>query len=162
MAHNINKKTYSLIIRAKKSFSVFISNFPFSETLLFRVRDKIRLVITSQVYTGLFSMVNARKIRIIFSQMKLISNLLITINAKKVRLSIIMRQIGKIVSPIYIRVEQVFNISSRQKAITLIDNIFSISTDPILASFFILSTYDGESLSTMDSETLSDLDYSTT
>lgn len=157
----INKKAYDLVLRASKSFELFIANFPFNQTILFRVRDKIILTFVAQLQSVLSITMNVKKIRLVISQVKLTTKITQTINVKRIRATYVFRQRMKAVSTILLRVEQTFVSKAIQKAVTtIVQGRFSLTIEPILATFFPLSEYDPDALSTMDTQTLQDLDYS--
>ena len=84
--------------------------------------------------------ISARRVKIL-ANMKQRMNFIHTISARKISLSGVLRQIQKLGS-VPIKLYKII-----------------ITADMLAAQYFLLSTYDPQTLSAMDTETLADLDY---
>lgn len=163
MSLPVNKKTFNVINRISKSFSMIISHFAFATTLLFRVRFTIRQIITPTFAVKASSIINLRKVKLVISQVKLITKITQTINLRKIKLNMTMKEIGKLVITMYGRVRIGFVSKAIQKASSsIIIKKVQILATPILATFYTLGNFDPDTLGTLDVLTLGDMDYTIT
>lgn len=156
----VNTKTFSLINKISETFSLRISNFAFATTLLFRIRDKINLVILPSFKISPLMVFNLRRIRLITGVVKLIANITQTINVKKVRLVLSIREILSNTITIYGKVPLSIVSKAIQKATsTILIKKITLTIDPVIATFFILGDFDPEILGDLDPLTLGEMDY---
>lgn len=155
-----NKKSFSLITVSSKTFRMILNNFDFAVTFLFRINNKIKITFISSLINKFVQTVNLKKIKILISQVKLITRIAQNLNLKRIRISINPKLIGKIISLINIRMPIAFISKARQKITSsIIMKKVNFSFSAILATFFTLGYYDPSDLATMDIKTLSELDY---
>lgn len=157
-----NSKTFNLIVRTSETFDLIIENFAYAATLLFRIRNKIRITFSPQFFLVMYSTINLRRIRVLISQMKLITSLTQVINLRRVRIILSIKERIKFVSTVYGRVRLSVSSKAIQKVITsIIIKKVSFTMIPILATFYTLGDYDPQILGDLDSLTLGEMDYST-
>jgi len=157
-----NEKTFTLINRVSKTFSLGIKNFAYAATLLFRIRDRIRLTFSPVFAVGLFSTISLRRVRLLFSQMKLITKITQTISLRRIRITYIFRQKMASFVTIFSRIRMTIISSARQKLVSsIIIKKITLAITPTLAQFFTLGDYDPDTLGTLDTLTLGDMDYTT-
>jgi len=161
MSINSNKKSFSLLTKVTKTFSIYISNFQTATTLIFRIIQQISISFVMSSIQKLVSVLSVKKIRITISIVKLIANITQTINSKYIRITYVIREIMKFVTIIGVEVPIEFISKARQKIITILyQGILSISATAVYAILFLLSQFDPQTLGTLDAETLGDMDYS--
>lgn len=158
----VNQKTFKLINRISKSFDLIISNFAYAATLLFRIAFKITFSLSPKFILGAFSTINLRRIRVIISQVKLITSISQTFNARRIRLIMTMKERLKAIVAIYGRVRLTIISRATQKIFSsIIIRKISILSNPVLAQFFILGDFDPDTLGDLDGFTLGNMDYTT-
>lgn len=155
-----NSKSFNIINRFSKSFSLVVDGFQFATSLFMRIRFKIPIVFNSSAISQIFTNIRLRRIIISISPVKLIGNLVTNINLRRVRLNFSMKETGKIYTTIYGGVRINFVTKAIQKIVTAINlKKIRINFDPTIAQFFTLGTYDPQTLGTLDTQTLGALDY---
>ena len=161
MTNNINKASFNLSIKAKKSFELFIKGFTYAVTLLFNIKFKIPITFISKVSMNALAIINVKRIRLI-PIARLRTSVVQIINVRKVSLITVLKQTGKIITIIYIRNPIGFISKARQKiTTTLKTGILKITAIPSVAIFFLLGDYDPDTLGALDTSTLGELDYTT-
>ena len=154
-----NKKSFDLIVRTKETFNLYLYNFQMAVTFFFRIRDKIRITFVSKLSTKMFSVINIKRIKLI-PIAKLRESVFLTINSKRVSISYIVRERLKAVTTILSSVTINYVMRLRQRLVTtLYQGILTITFDPILAKFYLLSDFDLDTLADVDVLTLGDMDY---
>ena len=162
MTPPVNQKSFTLINRVSKTFPIIISNFAYAATLLFRIRDRIRLSFSPTFYIKFIYTLTLKRIRLIISQVKLITKPTQTIDLRRVRLIVTVRERLKAVTTIYGRLRLTIVSSARQKLVSsIIIKKIVLSITPTLAHFFTLGDFDPDTLGTLDVQTLGDMDYTT-
>jgi len=160
MTPPVNQKTFSLVNRVSKSFDLLINDFAYAATLLFRIAFKIGTSFSPTFALAAFTTINLRKIKLIISQVKLITSITQTINARRVRLIYTMRERLKAVSTISLRLRMTPVSKAIQKAVSsIIIKKVVLTIDPTLAQFFILGDFDPQTLGDLDALTLGEMDY---
>ncbi len=160
MTPPVNQKTFSLVNRVSKSFDLLINDFAYAATLLFRIAFKIGMSFSPTFALAAFTTINLRKIKLIISQVKLITSITQTINARRVRLIYTMRERLKAVSTISLRLRMTPVSKAIQKAASsIIIKKIVLTIDPTLAQFFILGDFDPQTLGDLDALTLGEMDY---
>jgi len=160
MTPPVNQKTFSLVNRVSKSFDLLINDFAYAATLLFRIAFKIGMSFSPTFALAAFTTINLRKIKLIISQVKLITSITQTINARRVRLIYTMRERLKAVSTISLRLRMTPVSKAIQKAVSsIIIKKVVLTIDPTLAQFFILGDFDPQTLGDLDALTLGEMDY---
>ena len=156
---NINRKSFRTKIRATKSFRMYIQDFAFAVTFLFRMREKIRLTFIPSFMVKPSLTINSRRIRLLLSS-RLITRMTQTISSRRIRLNFSMKEIQKAATTISAKHPMVFFIRSRQRIMTTINNgKLRVLVSPTIAQFFNLGTYDPQTLGTLDTKTLAQMDY---
>lgn len=156
----LNKSTFNIVKRAKTTFTVAVDGFRSATTLIFRIRDRIRIAFVATLASQLYATILIKKVRLVISQAKLRVSITQTINLKRVSISYVFKQQMKFVSTIYGRLPIVAISKARQKIVSTIKNgILSVVAEPTLATFFNLGTYDPQTLGTLDVKTLGEMDY---
>ena len=162
MTPPVNQKSFTLINRVSKTFPIIIANFAYAATLLFRIRDKIRLTFSPIFYINFIYTLTLKRIRLIISQVKLITKPTQTINLRRVRLIVVARERLKAVTTIYGRIRLTILSSARQKLVSsIVIKKIVLTISPTLAQFFTLGDFDPETLGTLDVQTLGEMDYAT-
>lgn len=157
---NKNETTFRLVNRTSKNFSIIIANFQYAATLLFSIRDRVRLSFIMTLFAGAFSTIRLRRIKLVISQMKLITNITQIINTKTVKLLVTFRQRMKAVVTIYLRNPITFISKARQKLVTIIyEGKLRIVTSPVLVILYTLGYWDVYTLAPLDAKTLGEMDY---
>lgn len=158
---NINKKSFELINRIGKTFSLYIANFETATTLIFRIIQQIDIGFVMSSIQKLVTTINIKKIRLTISTVKLIQSVTQTINAKYIKATYTIREIMKFVTAIGVEIPIEFVSKARQKIVTILyQGILSVTATAIYAVFFLLSEFDPQTLGTLDTEILQDMDYS--
>ncbi len=158
----INKKTFSLTVIQSKTFSVFINGFQYATSMFFRIFFKIPITFVGSALAKISPTINVKRVRLVISQMKLITKITQTISAKRVRVTVFYRERGKIATTIYGRLRITPVLKAIQKSVSNINLRKVILTiSPTLAQFFTLGVYDPTTLGTQDTKTLGQMDYTT-
>lgn len=156
---NINKKYFRMKIQATKTFRMYIQDFAFAVTFLFRMREKIRLTFSPSFRVKPALTINSRRIRLILSS-RLITRMTQTISSRRIRLNFSMKEIQKAVTTVSMNHPMTFFMRSRQRIMTTINNgRLRVLISPTIAQFFNLGTYDPQTLGTLDTKTLGQMDY---
>jgi len=146
-------------VKNTNAFSFILSGFVFAATLFFRIKSKINISFVPKFTTGMFSIINLRRVSISFIS-KATQKITQTIDAKRISFAITMSEIDKIIASFTQSTPISFIPSSIQKIITNVRaGKLVLSILPTLASFFLLGDYDPDTLATLDASTLGDLDY---
>ncbi len=156
---NINKKTFSLINRISKSFTLYIANFALSVTFIFRIRDRVRLFFTPILALRMVSTITIKRIRLTISQMKLTEKITQTINARRVKITYVFKEALKAVTIFTFKNVTTFIMKERDKVVTIIRQKAPLTFVAILGTFYTLLEYDPDTLSATDAITLGVLDY---
>lgn len=157
----VNQKTFSLINRISETFSMRLSNFAFATTLLFRIRDKIKIVILPKFSTKMLTTINLRKVKVSIGVVKLITSIIQTINLKKISIVFTMSDRMSFLIDIYGRIRMTISSKAMQKLLsTIVIKKITLSINPVIATFFTLGYFDPEILGDLDTLTLGDMDYS--
>lgn len=154
-----NKQTFNLSLLKEKAFDLIIAGTAAVDTFIFNIRQKTTITFLS---TAIFKVALPikSKVRVIISQVKLTVKPIQSINARKMTISVIFRQIGKLAVSLTSTNTITFVTKATQKLVSGIIVSHPILTlNPIVASFLPLSTHDVKDLSVMDVEDLVDLDY---
>lgn len=155
-----NNKSFNLITRTRKTFSLILSSFDYAVTFFFRINGKIKLTFVSTAIMQFVSTINLKRIRMTISQMKLITKITQTINLKRIRLVIVIRERLNAVAVFNQKTRLSFISKAIQKVVSIIIlKKIKLTFVPTLATFFSLGYYDPQTLLTMDTQTLGSLDY---
>lgn len=155
-----NRKTFRLINRISKTFSFVIYNFAYAATLLFRISSKIILTFIPSFMIKPLLVLNIKRVRLIISQVKLITKITQTINIRAIRLVASTKATVKDIIVIYLRMRISFISSAKQKLITnLLIKKITLTIVPTIAQFFSLGFYDPSPLLNLDPITLGNLDF---
>ena len=155
-----NKKTFSLFKRTSSSFSSVVTGFSVVTTLLFRIRDKIKLTFVMSLISKMTTTVNLRKVRLNFGTVKLITAPLITINAKRIKITYNLKERLKFNISILLKNRITWGMSMRQKMISTIGvKKVKITFNPSIFEFLKLLTLDPQTLATLDVKALGEMDY---
>lgn len=154
-----NSKSFNLISITRKSFNLIINNFDFVFTLLFRLREHVRIEFLSKAIVNATQSLRVKKISIV-SLMKMISKNYPVIRVKKIKMLLSMRLaiLFDFLMNENISLNIITTIGQRLVLPLTIKKI-GISADPTLAEFYTLGQYDPDTLGTMDLLTLGELDY---
>lgn len=157
---NKNEKTFRLVNKISQSFSIIVTNFQYAATLIINIRLKLNLAFVPLLQMKFVTIMRLRKIRLTISQMKLITNMVQTISARRVNILTTLRQSMKAVVVIYIRLPITFVSKARQKLVSIIkQGKLTIVGTPSLVQLFLLGRYDPDTLGTWDASTLGAMDY---
>lgn len=160
MSSPINEKSFNLYNRIQKVFSLSVAHFAFAATLLLRIRLRLQMTFAPVFAINISSIIRLRRIRILISQVKLITKITQTINLRRVHLSIFAREIIKFVITYSSKIPILIVSTARQKLVSsIIIKKIVLTINPTLAQFFTLGDYDPDTLGSMDTETLGELDY---
>jgi hypothetical protein len=155
-----NEKTFKLVTRVSKTFSLAVANFAFATTLLFIIRDRIILTFIPTIISSAVSIIKLRRVRVVISQVKLITKITQIINLRRVRIVYTYRETQKSISTFLLKVRLIIVSKATQKIVSSINlRRVILSISPTIATFFTLGDYDLDTLGAMDVETLGDLDY---
>jgi len=155
-----NRKSFSLIIKERKSFNVILSYFDFAITFLFSIKQKISLSYVMSTLSKISQSFYIKKIRISILSFKLFIRIFQLINIKRIKLSIVLRQIMRFVIVPKLQIDLSAYSILRQKILSsIILKRIKLNLTAVLATFYPLSTYDPQSLLTLDSKTLGEMDY---
>lgn len=156
----VNTKTFSLINKISETFSLRISNFAFATTLLFRIRDKIKIIILPSFRTKSIILFNLKKVKLITGIVKLVAKVTQTINVKKVKFILSIREILSNTITIYGRIPlSIISKAIQKTASTILIKKITLAINPVIATFFILGDFDPEILGDLDPLTLGEMDY---
>lgn len=162
MTPPVNQKSFTLINRVSKTFPIIIANFAYVATLLFRIRDRIRLTFSPTFYIKFIYTLTLKRIRLIISQVKLITKPTQAINLRRIRLIVAVRERLKAVTTIYGRIRLTIISSARQKLVSsIIIKKVVLTITPVVAQFFTLGDFDPDTLGALDVQTLGEMDYTT-
>jgi hypothetical protein len=156
----MNQKNFSIINRISKSLSLYITDFPYVITLLFRISDRMVLTFTPIVAMIFSSTIIIKRVRLTISSVKFTEKPVATIKGGIVRLAYTIKESLKITYALEILGQIIdFGMSLIQKANTTIVQQMPLSATMLLASFNTLGMFEVIDLGTLDSETLGDMDY---
>jgi hypothetical protein len=156
-----NKTSFITKLVSSKSFTFILDSFDYAVTFLLRIKQRIPITFVFHAKLGSISNITLNKIKMVVLNSKLIGKILSSFTIKKIKLTIIFREIGKILFPITLKKIKLTAISRAiQKAVSpfTIKKV-KIGFAGIYGTFYYLSTYDPQTLATMDSQTLSQLDF---
>ena len=157
---NKNEKNFRLVNRISKNFQLIIANFEFAATLIANIRQKLNIGFVMSLANRVFSTISLRKIRMVISQVKLITSITQAISSRRVKLAFIVRERMKAVVSVVIKHPILFVSKARQKLVSAIkEGFLHISWVMTLATFFSLGDFDPDTLGTLDVLTLGDMDY---
>src|SRR5688572_19113610 len=132
---NVNKKSFDLVVRATKSFSIYINEFAFAVTFLFRIRNSIRLTYIPKFTMKFIQVVNSRRIRITYI-MKQIMGFVQTINSRKISIFYSIKETLKSVTVITQSSPILFISKAIQKLLTTMKTgRLTITYSPTLGQF---------------------------
>jgi hypothetical protein len=161
---SINKKSFNLVVRRSKSYTINLFGFSLTSSLFSNIIlrchmtfvmiiglalnvsliiKKVRLTFSNtliKLYTKFTLSLNLKKIIITISSMKLTTRWIQNINARKIILTTLMRLRMRITGTI-IRVTKVV-----------------LTLSPLVGTFTKLSVYDPQMLSVLDTKTLQEMD----
>lgn len=158
---NVNKKSFNIVVKATKSFIIYINDFAFAVTFLFRIKNSIRLTYIPKFITKFTQVINSRRI-IISYIMKQRLSIIQTINSKRISSTYIIKEILKFTTTIRQSTPIIFVSKGIQKLVTIINQgHLTISYSPTLGQFVLLGTLDPQTLGTLDVQILEDLDFVT-
>lgn len=156
----VNEKTFDLTNKVSETFSMIISHFAFVTTLLFRIRDRLRLIILPSFSTKMTTLINLRKIKLVIGSTRLITSVAQTINTKRVSFIFSMKERLSLVASIYGRMRMTISSKAIQKAVTtILLKKITLTINPVIATFFTLGYFDPEILGDLDTLTLGEMDY---
>ncbi len=158
----INQKSYSLITRISKTFSVYLSNFPIISTLLAKIKHGVRMQFTVFASQRLASNVSSKRIRLLISSVKLGQTILANIRQGKSAIYYTLSQTtngASLIAEKTIKLYLTSRLWQKVYSLTKIKGI-RLSLSPIYGSFFLLSAFDAGALSVKDGSTLASMDYS--
>lgn len=159
MSQNVNKKSFVLIKRVSKSFKLLIDNFQIATTLLFRIIMRMPITFIISVGTRIISTISL-KINLVFSELKLIANIVQTIDDRNIGFIVSISQRLRSIVTIVQHHPILFPLKALLRMITIISEGFShIGFTIILANFYNLAFFDPNDLGTLDSQTLGQMDY---
>lgn len=153
-------KLYDLVIRARKSFSIILTDFTQSEswTILFRQKNVVSYIVRET--KKMFATLTQRGTRLVISVVRFTEKPTLS-TSNKVNLSFILKQTQKFI--ITKTSNSVLNFAMKMNSYftnILISNFnFSLSLSPLLAEFIPLGDWDGSALGSMDTLTLAETDY---
>lgn len=157
---DVNKRSFKLVNRISKTFQFAIANFEFATTLIFRIIQQIDTDFTMSLISKISTTISQRRIRIIISTVKLITNLTQILNSKYIKITYSMKQIMKFITVIDIEIPIAFVSKARQKLVTVMgQGKIHITATAVYAIFNLLGTFDPDTLGTLDTEILGDMDY---
>lgn len=155
------KKTFSVNVVALKAFSFMMDSFDYAVTFLFNIKQKVKISFVSSASIKAVSNIILKKIKLNISMPRLIGRQVQGITVKKIKLSVTIKEIGKLIFPITLKKIKIgFTARDRQRttsAIGLKKIKFgftgSYGTQPQLG------TFDPQTLGTLDTNTLGDMDF---
>lgn len=156
---NINDKTFSIVRRTGTALRMAISGFSVAVTFLFDNVFGLAIEYVVTMIMGTSATVSAKKVSILFSAMKLMEDISHTFSAKKISLSVRIRENLKGLLTISQGISALPIFSMRQKVSVLISSRLPITVTPLLAQFNSLIVFDPQTLGDLDGETLGDMDY---
>ena len=157
---NKNEKTFRLVNKISQSFSIIVTNFQYAATLLVNIRLKLNVIAVAILRMKLVTVMRLRKIRITISTMKLITNMVQTISARRINILTTLRQSMKAVVIVYIRQPITFVSKARQKLVSIIkQGKLTLVGTPVLVQLFLLGYFDPDTLGDWDASTLGAMDY---
>jgi hypothetical protein len=153
-------KSFNLTLRNTKAYSIILSGFQFATSLFFRIGFKIAIALSPSFIQKAVSAIRLRRVNFAVSKTSLIANITQTISARRIRIVASMKQTMKFVSSIYLRNRLSFVSRTIQKLTSsIIIKKIQIASDPTIAQFFLLGTYDPDTLGDWDAVTLGAMDY---
>jgi len=158
-----NQKTFSLYLKAQKSFSLAIANFATVATWVFSHIMKISIAFVMTIQVKITTSMRLRKIKLTISKTSLIGKSSPSISLRKIRILSSTNASIKAISAIVNKLGLVSSMKERGKIYnsTSLRKI-SLGISVIVASFYTLLYYDTTvtyTLGDMDVSTLGDLDY---
>ena len=157
-----NIKSFSLIKRVAKSFTLTLNGFAIATSLFITIRiPKIVMTALSKMYANSISAIRVPKIKITISKAALIGYVTQAIKVPYIKMAFsAMKQTMYSTTNIVLRIPFVIVSKARIKLITLIHvPKFVFTLIPIVALFYQLITYDPQTLRTLDTNTLGAMDY---
>jgi hypothetical protein len=156
-----NKKSFTMNSVTVKAFSFILNSFDSAVTFLFRIKQKIPITFISSAKVGAVTNITLKKIKITITNIKLIFKLIQPLNIKKIKITIIPKEIGKIVQALSIKKVVITLISkATQKLISgVILKKIKLGFVGTYGTFYTLGTYDPQTLGTLDTQTLGALDF---
>lgn len=161
MGNPINQKTFNVINKISSTFDLFIANFAYATTLLFRIRFKIKLIPISSAKIKFTLPLVIKKIKLT-TITSLISSLVQTIKTGILRFTYTLSAVISFTLIVTNKLSITAYLKGIQKVVTgIIIKKIQIITDPIIATFFTLGYFDPEILGDLDALTLGEMDYTT-
>ena len=156
---DVNSKAFTLLKRTTKSFNIFISNFAFAITFLFRIKNKIKLTFVLSFILNAIQTINVKRISIVIAVVKLRTTITQIMTVKKIKISFLLRQTMKSI----VLIKKKISIGFTSKAIQKMSSSLSVKKIKIISSILLgtftpLGTHDPSTLGTLDSSTLGSMD----
>lgn len=156
-----NKKSFNITSVSLKAFSIILDNFDAAVTFFFRIKEKIHITIVSSALSKTTSNILIKRIKTIVSSVKIIGRQVQSIAIKPVKISTIIKEIGKV--SLTTNLKKVgFVIVSRARG-KILSNItikkIKFNFIGLYGTFYTLGLYDPQTLGTLDSKTLGEMDF---
>lgn len=159
-----NKHSFIAYIRNKRSFSLIIDNLAIAVNWIAGIKiSRIRIIVSQMlIQMRLPLTVQIKRIRITNILFRMRTNIVHTISARWVRVVANMRQQMRFVHTISARR---VTIGSFMRQVSKLGSVpiklykIVLGANMLIAQFYLLSTYDPQTLSAMDATDLEDLDY---
>lgn len=161
MANNlVNEKTFKLVNRISKSFSLYLSNFAPAATLLFKLKYKISVLISPRFIMKMATIINLRKVKISYGTAKLISSVIQSLSLKKIKIDFfISEQVYNFLSIDQKTILSIVSKAVQKVSSSIVIKKIKLTIDVVVASFFSLGDFDFEILGDLDGLTLGEMDY---
>jgi hypothetical protein len=159
-----NSKSFSLIKRVAKSFTLTLSGFAQATSLFITIRvPKIVMTMVAKIYFNTMSAIRIPITKITVSKTSLVGYVIQAIKVPYIKMAFsAMKQTMYSITNIFLRVRFTIVSKARIRLLTLIHvPKFVFTLVPIVALFYLLGTYDPQTLGTLDTSTLGTMDYST-
>lgn len=154
-----NRISFRSSVINKKRFSTILSSFAFAATLIFRIRDRVRINFLVSLLVGLLTTIRTGRTKIL-SISRLIGNIFSTIRTGTTKILSNTKMIGRIISTVSLKAKIIPLLREIQRTMTTIKTgRLKINTSVIVATFFTLGVHDPIILETHDEKTLGDMDY---
>ena len=157
-----NSKSFSLVKRVAKSFTLTLVGFSVAASFFIKIQiPKIVMTMVAKIYFNTISAIRIPITKITVSKTSLIGYVVQAIKVPYIKMAFsAMKQTMYSTTNIVLRIPFAIVSKAKIKLLTLIHiPKFVFALVPIVASFYLLGTYDPQTLGALDTNTLGAMDY---
>jgi hypothetical protein len=155
------KKTFSINVVSSKAFSFIMNSFDYAVTFFFNVKQKFNISFVPTMQIRSTSDIILKKIKMAISRVNFIVKETSSVSIKRIKISIIVKEIGKVIFPITLRkigISAIARLNQKVSTPVGLKKIKFVFTG-VYGTFYRLSVYDPQTLGTLDTKTLGEMDF---